>query len=406
MQYQTHILSNGLRVIHHQVKSPIAHCGLMINTGSRDEQPQEHGYAHFIEHVLFKGTKKRKTYHILSRLDDVGGDLNAYTTKEETCVHASFFKPDYARALELMADIVFNSTFPQKEIDKEKEIILDEINSYKDNPAEQIFDDFEGLVFQGNPIARPILGTKKSIQQATTQKLMQFVGNNYTTSQMVIASVGDTSLKKLVYQIEKHFKDFNNVATNNVRAQSNGYVPKQMSTKQKTHQAHCIVGNVSYSLQDDRRYAMYLLNNLIAGPTLNSRINMTLREKHALAYNVESFFNPYTDTGIFGLYFGTDKNDLNKCLGHIDKEFRKLKEKKLGILQLKRAKKQILGQMAISAENNESLMLSMAKSMLIYNHYSDFKQTAAFIDQINETQIQQVANEMLDKKNMSVLIFQ
>lgn len=405
MEYITHTLQNGIRLIHKQVKSPIAHCGVMINTGSRDEADNEHGYAHFIEHVLFKGTKRRKAYHILSRLDDVGGDLNAYTTKEETCVHASFFKEDYARAFDLMGDIVFNSTFPQKEIDKEKEVIIDEINSYKDSPSELIFDEFEGLVFKGNPIARPILGTKKIIHSVKQADLQHFVRNNYGTGEMVLASVGDLTAKKVIAYFQKYFGHYPVVDKLTMRSQSNGYIPQQINEQKKTHQAHCMIGNISYNLQDDKRYAMYLLNNILAGPTLNSRVNMALRERHGLAYNVESFFMPYTDTGIFGLYFGTDKVDIQSCLKIIEKEFSKLRNKKLGVLQLQRAKKQILGQLAISAESNEVAMLSMAKGMLIYGHYPGFEETARFIDNITGDEVLEVANEMLDQAKISQLIY-
>ncbi|NBC84130.1 MAG: insulinase family protein [Bacteroidetes bacterium] len=406
MEYFTHTLKNGMRLIHRQVKSPIAHCGLMINTGSRDEEDSEHGYAHFIEHVLFKGTKRRRAYHILSRLDDVGGDLNAYTTKEETCVHASFFKQDYARAFDLIGDIVFNSTFPQKEIDKEKEVIIDEINSYKDSPSEWIYDEFEALVFKGNPIARPVLGNKKSIQRVQQRDLQQFIANNYATNDMVMASVGDLPFKRVVAYFEKYFEAYPIIEKSTTRKQSNGYQPEIIQKNKKTHQLHCIIGNVSYSLKNDQRYAMYLLNNLIAGPTLNSRVNMALREKHGLAYNVESFFMPYTDTGIFGLYFGADKSDLPKCLKIIEKEFTKLRDTKLGILQLQRAKLQILGQLAISAENNELSMLSMAKNMLIYNDCPGFEETSKFIRNINEQEVLEVANEMLAPDKLSQLIYQ
>lgn len=406
MDYYTSRLPNGIKLIHQEVNSPVAHCGLIVGTGSRDEEADEHGMAHFIEHAMFKGTKKRKAYHILSRLDDVGGEINAYTGKEETMIHASFFKEDYERAIELITDIVFNATYPEKEIEKEKTVIFDEINSYNDSPSELIFDDFEELVFNGNAIARGVLGSEKSVQQFSRQKLLRFAIRNYPTTQMVFSSVGNISAKKAETYFQKYFHSVGlKTPSQETRLVTNGYKPGSGTIHKNTYQAHCAIGNIAYALHDNQRYPMFVLNNLIAGPNLNSRVNLALREKHALAYHVESNYTPYSDTGIFMLYFGTDQKNLDKCIAIAYKEFNRLKKEALSSMQLSRAKKQILGQLAMSSESNEARMLSMSKSMLYYNSYPSFSEIQQRIENISSKQITETANEILDTQLLSTLIY-
>jgi predicted Zn-dependent peptidase len=333
MIFETHTLSNGIRLIHRPVNANVAHCGIILNTGSRDEQEDEWGIAHFIEHVVFKGTTKRKAYHILSRMEDVGGELNAYTTKEETCIYTTFLDKDYKRALELISDITFNSVFPEKELEKEKEVILDEINSYKDSPSELIFDDFEELLFKKDPIGRNILGTPKHIKAFKRDDILKFISNNYHTDQMVISSVGNIPFKKLVKMVEKYFGEIPENIRTEKRQKPNFYKPRTQTLIKNTYQRHCVLGNVAYDLNDDKRIPLSLLTNILGGPGMNSRLNLSLREKHGLAYNIESNYTPYVDTGVFSIYFGTDKGYLDKCLSLIDKELNLLCTKKLGVGQ-------------------------------------------------------------------------
>jgi predicted Zn-dependent peptidase len=377
----------------------------MVNTGSRDETPGKSGLAHFVEHALFKGTKKRKAYHIISRLEDVGGELNAYTTKEETCIHTSFLHDDYERAIELISDIVFHSNFPEKEITKEKEIILDEINGYKDNPPEQIFDDFEQLIFKNNPLAQNILGTPETVQSFTPPDLKTFIEEKYNTDEIVLSSVGRIPFKKLVKYVEKYFGDLPANQRTWQRARFSGYRQSHRKLSKNTWQSHCIIGNTAYDLNNEKRLGLHLLNNILGGPGMNSRLNLSLREKKGYSYNVESNYNPYSDSGNFCIYFGTDKKNLEKSIDTVYREFKKLREKELGILQLKKSKRQLLGQLAISSDNNENYMLNMAKSMLVYNRVDNLEEIAKKIESLTSGDILKVANEILDPDLLSSLIY-
>jgi predicted Zn-dependent peptidase len=405
MVFETHTLSNGIRLVHRPVKAKVAHCGIILNTGSRDEQEEEWGIAHFIEHVVFKGTSKRRAYHILSRMEDVGGELNAYTTKEETCIYTTFLEKDYKRALELIADITFNSVFPEKELEKEKEVILDEINSYKDSPSELIFDDFEELLFKKDPIGRNILGTPKHIKAFKRDDILKFIQNNYHTDQMVISSVGDIPFKKLVKMVEKFFGEIPENKRLQERSLPNAYKPRVLTLEKNTYQRHCVLGNVAYDLNDEKRIPLSLLTNILGGPGMNSRLNLSLRERHGLAYNIESNYTPYTDTGVFSIYFGTDKGYLDKCLSLINKEMDLLRNKKLGIGQLKRAKNQMIGQIAISSENNENLMLSVGKSFLLYDRIDSLEEIYQKVEAITAEQLIEVANEILNQDQITTLMY-
>lgn len=401
--YQT--LDNGIRLVHHAVDGVVAHCGLIMNTGSRDEDAGESGMAHFIEHMLFKGTRKRKAYHILSRLEDVGGELNAYTTKEETAVHASFMKEDYERALEIISDITFNSIFPEKEIEKEKDVVIEEINSYLDSPAELIFDDFEELIFADQSIGHNILGTPGTVKTFTQKSLSDFISRNYNTDQMVLCSVGNIGNDKLARIIRKYFEQVPAKKKERPPALNWIYKPLNVTRKMDTYQDHCIIGNVSYNLRDERRLGMFLLNNILGGQGLNSRLNLSLREKNGLAYNVESNYNPYCDTGAFSIYFGTDDQYLEKSIQIAMLELNKLRTNKLGIIQLSKAKNQIKGYLARGYENHESLMLSLGKSLLVFNSIERLEDTCRKIDNISSSELLTTSNEIFDPSKLSTLIY-
>ena len=405
MELLLHTLKNGIRLVHNRIPGMVAYCGLLINTGSRDESDQEHGMVHFIEHMLFKGTKKRKAYHILSRLEDVGGELNAYTTKEETAVYASFMKEDYERAVEIISDITFNSTFPEKEVEREKDVIIEEINSYLDNPAELIFDDFEELIFADQPIGRNILGTPESVKSFSKQSLSNFISRNYNTNQMVFCSVGNIPDNKILRLFIKYFDNIK-VKRRETRTKAEWiYKPACVTKKMNTFQNHCIMGNVAYDLKDKRRMGMFLLNNILGGQGLNSRLNLSLREKKGLAYNVESVYNPYCDTGVFSIYFGTDAHNLEKSISVAMQELKKLRTAKLGSIQLNKAKNQIKGYLARGYENHESLMLSLGKSLLVFNMIDTIEEICRKIDNVTTTELLDAANDIFETSRMSTLIY-
>ncbi|WP_372935337.1 M16 family metallopeptidase [Mariniphaga sediminis] len=403
--FLTHTLPNGIRLIHKSTDSPVGHLGILINTGSRDEEPDEHGLAHFIEHSVFKGTRKRRAFHILSRIEDVGGELNAYTTKEETTLYSTFLAEFYERTAELLSDILFNSVYPEKELNREKEVVLEEINSYKDSPSELIFDEFEELVFDGHPIARNILGTPANLALFNREAILRFISQNYHTDQMVISSVGKINFNALVKLIEKYFGHAETRLRQNGRRQFDNYIPGNRIVEKDTFQAHCLLGNVAFDVMHPRRIAMVLLNNIIGGQAMNSRLNMALRERQGMAYNIESGYTAYTDTGLFNVYFGTDRENLEKAIALILREFKLLREKKLGVLQLSKAQRQLMGQIAISAENGEDLMLTIGKSYLLFNKVDSVKTIFKKIEAISPVDLIEVANEVLEENRMSRLVY-
>jgi predicted Zn-dependent peptidase len=392
-------------MVHHRVPGIVAHCGLIINAGSRDETESEHGIAHFIEHMLFKGTRKRKTYHILSRLEDVGGELNAYTTKEETVIHASFLTEHYERAIELISDITFNSIYAAAEIVKEKEVVIEEINSYRDTPAELIFDEFEELIFKNQPIGRNILGTVDTVRSFSKQKILSFIETTYSTEEMVFCSVGKISDEKILKLFKKYFSEIPPKTIQSKKRKGWFYEPAFVTRKMDTFQNHCIIGNIAYDLKDKRRLGMFLLNNILGGQGLNSRLNLSLREKNGFAYNVESIYNPYYDTGVFSIYFGTDSQNLDISISIALKELSKLRSVKLGVIQLSKAKNQIKGYLARGYENHESLMLSLGKSLLVFNKIESLEDTCRKIDNISSAELMETADEVFDKSKLSTLIF-
>jgi len=403
--YLTHTLPNGIRIIHQRTDSPVAHLGILINAGSRDEKEEEHGLAHFIEHSVFKGTQKRKAYHVLSRIEGVGGELNAYTTKEETVLYSTFLTEYYDRAAELLSDILFNSVYPEKELKREKEVVIEEINSYKDSPSELIFDEFEELVYDGHPIARNILGTKERLRRFTRDSIFKFIENNYHTDQMVISSVGNLDFGALVKMLEKYFGHVPEKLRQNSRVQFEGYIPQQRILKKDTFQSHCVIGNTAFDVMHPLRISMVLLNNILGGQALNSRLNLALRERRGMAYNVESNYTAYSDTGLFNVYFGTDRENLEKAQALVQKEFDLFRDAKLGSVQLSRAKKQLIGQIAVSTESREDMMLTIGKSYLLFDKVDPLRVVFKKIEEITAEQLLEVANIVLDKNQMSTLIY-
>jgi predicted Zn-dependent peptidase len=403
--FLTYTLPNGIRLIHKPTDSPVGHLGILINTGSRDEDPDEHGLAHFIEHSVFKGTKKRKAFHVLSRIEDVGGELNAYTTKEETILYSTFLAEFYERAAELLSDILFNSVYPEKELKREKEVVIEEINSYKDSPAELIFDDFEELVYDGHPIARNILGTPECIARFDRDSIIRFTANNYHTDQMVISSVGKINFEQLKKYIQRYFGFAETRTRLNGRKRFENYSPNKRILQKDTFQAHCILGNVALEIMHPKRIAMVLLNNIIGGQAMNSRLNLALRERKGMAYNIESGYTAYSDTGLFSVYFGTEYENLEKAINIVLKEFKLLREKNLGSLQLSKAQKQLMGQIAISSENYEDLMLAIGKSYLVFNKVDTIQTILKKIEKVTPSDLMEVANQVLDEKRMSLLIY-
>jgi len=406
MDILLHTLENGIRLVHYHIPGIVAHCGLIINCGSRDEKSHEQGIVHFIEHMLFKGTAKRKAYHILSRLEDVGGELNAYTTKEETAIHASFLKEDFERAIELISDITFNSIFAAKEIEKEKDVVIEEINSYLDNPAELIFDDFEEMIFANQPIGRNILGTPESVKSISSKKLSDFISNNYDTSQMVFCSVGNIPDEKILKLFNKYFSAIPENKRRSVTGEGWIYKPGAITKKMDTYQDHCIIGNIAYDIKDKRRMGMFLLNNILGGQGLNSRLNLSLREKNGLAYNVESNYNPYYDTGVFSIYFGTDSQNLERSISIAMSELSRLRGSLLGTVQLSKAKNQIKGYLARGYENHESLMLSLGKSLLVFDRIDTIEDTYLKIDNVTSSELLEIANDIFEPSKLSTLIYE
>ncbi len=399
MDIKTVQLDSGIKYAFRQISSPVAYCALSVKTGTRDEDPLLNGIAHFTEHMLFKGTSNRSAWQINNFLEKLGGELNAYTTKEETVIHATVLKEDLPKAVELLYDLAFNSLFPDKELLKEREVILEEISSYKDTPSELIFDDFDEHLFGKHPLAKPILGTPASIRRITSGDIRNFVSRHYTTGNMSFSIVGDTTFENGMKLVNKFFKPAaNNNFTDKQEALSGGYCndgEKIKIVSKKTHQAHCVIGTKAYTLYQEERLALSLITNILGGPAVNSRLNMVLREKYGLAYNVDATYTPYEDTGLFTIYFGTDKNNVDRCIELVYRELARFMEKELTQNQLKAAKKQLLGQLAISVDNAESQCLVMGKSLLVYGRVESIDSIRDKIQQITTKQPHDVANEIL-----------
>jgi predicted Zn-dependent peptidase len=392
-EFEIYTLPNGIRGIHRQVRSGVTHCALVVNAGSRDEQRSEYGIAHFTEHALFKGTTHRKAHQVNCRLENLGGELNAYTTKEDTTLHATVLRRDFARAVELIGDVIFSSTFPDRELRKEREVIADEINSYKDSPSERIYDDFEDLVFSGTELGHNILGSKASIQRFTSADMHAFVDRTYTTDQMVFSSIGNFSASTARSVAERYLGGF--------ASSSRGYQRERVGECQlfdvvktrHTHQAHGIIGGRGYGIGDERRLPLALATNILGGPSANSLLNILLREKHGLSYNVEATYTPYSDTGIVGIYFSSDHDNAERCVELIESEVRNLCTAPISPRRLAIAKRQFVAQMAISMESNEGYMLGAGKSLLLYKDIDTLEEAYKKVMAISAEQIMAVAND-------------
>lgn len=405
MDYQVHQLQNGIRVLHKPSPSNISHACIIINAGSRDEGHGKDGLAHFIEHLLFKQTEKRNTNQILNRLELVGADLNAYTTKEYTCVHASFLKPHLERSLDLFEDIIFHSVFPEEEMKKEKEVILDEISSYQDQPDEAINDDFEDLLFEGHPLGRNILGTPESVKNFKKQDIQQFMQSNYRTDEIIIGILGDYDLKTIIRISEKLYGKIPANLPERTREKIGIYKPQKHVFAKPINQAHCVIGKRAYSFHDKNRTAFLLLNNLLGGNGMSSRLNLEIREKYGIAYTIESNYTPMSDTGIFSIYFGTDPEKTEKAIKLLEKELKKLRDQKIGPIQLQQAKNKFIGQIALGEENRMGLIISMCKSLLDFNRVDSLEEVFAKINKVSADQLLEIANEMFEAKELSSLIF-
>lgn len=405
MDFCTFELSNGIRVIHLQTTSVVSHCGLIINAGSRDELEHQEGLAHFIEHSIFKGTTKRKTYHILSRLDSVGAEINAYTTKEETWVYASFMENHLNRAVELIADICFNSTFPEKEINKEKDVIVDEINSYLDSPSEMIFDEFEELVFANHPLGRNILGTEESVRSFSRDDIFEMTSRRYRVDQMVFSSVGPSSASKIKKVCEKYLGSYHTEKSSDVRTPFTSYTPSQRVQDKEVFQMHYLIGNEAYHAGHQKKTGLILLNNLLGGPAMNSTLNLQIREKHGMAYNIESSYQSYSDTGMFQIYLGTDERFFGKAEKLVFRELKKLRENALGVSQLHMAKQQLIGQIALSQESGSGTMLALGKSYMLYDRVDSLEEVYKSIQALTSSELLEIANEVFDTSRFSTLIY-
>ena len=421
MKYNTYTLDNGLRIIHLPSDSKVVYCGYQINAGTRNEEPGEEGLAHFCEHVTFKGTERRKAWHILNCLESVGGDLNAYTNKEGTVYYSAILKEHIARAVDLLTDIVFHSVYPQAEIDKEVEVICDEIESYNDSPAELIYDEFENIIFKGSPLGHNILGTAEQVRSFKTEDALRFTRKLYRPDNAIFFAYGDIDFKKLLRLLKKSFlseerrvksEKFNspeaqtqfNIQHSTFNTQ-HSFEGQTIVMQKNTHQAHVMIGTRAYDVNDSRRMPLYLLNNMLGGPGMNAKLNLALREHNGLVYTVESTMVAYGDTGIWSIYFGCDEHDVKRCLRLVRKELDKFMQKPLSKAQLKAAKKQIKGQVGVACDNRENFALDFGKSFLHYGWEKNVDRLYEQVDEITAEQIQAVAQELFDKDRLTTLIF-
>lgn len=406
MAYNTFTLSNGLRLIHAPSPTNVAYCGFAVDAGTRDELDGEQGMAHFVEHLIFKGTMKRRAWHILNRMENVGGDLNAYTNKEETVIYSAFLKEHFSRAVELLADIVFHSVFPQPEIDKEVEVIIDEIRSYEDSPSELIFDDFEELIYPEHALGRNILGRPELLRSFRSEDARRFVARYYKPANMVFFVLGDIDFRKVVRTVERAVSDIPyGEVEGYVRRKPLPYSPRRLVMEKGTHQSHVMIGGRGYDAYDERRTGLYLLNNILGGPGMNSRLNVILRERKGLVYNVESNLTAYTDTGTFCIYFGCDAEDEERCIDLVHKELKRLRERRLTAMQLAAAKKQIIGQIGVAGDNFENNALDMGKCFLHYRRYEDKSEVFGRIGSLTSAGLLEIANEVFAENYLSALVY-
>lgn len=405
--FEEAVLDNGIQVIHQQnTYTKVGHIGVFINVGSRDEEMGEEGVAHYLEHVIFKGTKKRKAFHILSRLDSVGGELNAYTTKEETCIYASFPSEYLNRSLELLSDIIFNSTFPKQELTKEKEVVVEEINSYKDSPSDLIFDEFDQNLFKGHPLGNDILGTIQQVKSINRSDVISFVKKHYVPENMVISSIGNYTIKKLLKFLHKYFNVSSDFVQNQKRKIPKATIQISKTIRKDLNQSHTILGGRGCSASHPLKNSLLLLNNLLGGPAMNNRLNLNIRERFGLTYILESNYAIYSDSGSFSVYFATDPKSTSKVERLVKKELIKLCNKSLGTLQLSQSKKQVKGNLVISMESNLGVMLSNGKSKLLYDRVDTLIEILDKFEKISTHQILEVANEIIHPEKLFNLTYQ
>ena len=405
-EYEQLELENGIRIVHKQNPyTKIAHLGIMLDIGSRDELPEEQGIAHFWEHMAFKGTQKRKSYHIINKLETLGGELNAYTTKEKICFYASILDNHLDKAVDLLSDITFNSTFPEKQIDRERMVILEEMSMYRDTPEDAIIDDFDELVFHDHALGKNILGTEETLKNFSQHHFFDFLKRNLNTTKIIVSSVGNYPMSKLVRLVKKYLQD---VPYKNHTADRIGFADYKPTTKQITKpisQVHYQIGRPAFDLKHPDRIAFFLLTNILGGPAMNSRLNMSLREKHGFVYGVDAHFSSYIDTGLFSIGFATDPKNIKKSKSLIEKEINLLKTKPLTDLQLHKAKQQLKGQLAMSEENNNAMMMMMAKSILDLNKIPNLDHIFRKIDDVTPAKLRDLANEMWNLDDFSSLTY-
>lgn len=402
--HHLHEYPNGIRLLHQQVlHTKIAHCGFLLDIGSRDEAPHQQGLAHFWEHMAFKGTEKRKSFHILNRLETVGGELNAYTTKEKICFYAALLSTHFERAFELLTDLTFNSVFPERELEKERGVILEEMSMYDDAPEDAIIDRFDEVVFAGHPLGHNILGTRESVSGFTSQDFRQFLQEQVRTDRLVFSSVSNLPFSEVKRLADKYLAPLPARLGPRPRAAFSGYEQKVQAETRPITQAHCLLGGPAFPLTDDRRIPFFMLNNILGGPGMNSRLNLAVREKYGLVYTIDSTYSPYTDTGLFGIYFGTEGKQVKRTVSLIQKELKTLREKPLTTTQLHNAKEQLMGQLAMSEESNSGLMQLLAKSTLDLGRIEPLTELFGRIKRISATELQDLANEVLTEEHLSVL---
>ncbi len=394
-----------MRILHIPTKSDVVYCGVIANTGTRDELQNEHGMAHLLEHLFFKGTKKRSQYQVMNCLETVGGELNAYTTKEETVVYSIALKRDFSRAVDLIMDIIFNSTINEDELQKEKEVVKDEIDSYLDAPAESIIDDLEEVLFDRTSLGRNILGTKDSLDLITSDKLIDFYKRCYTTDELLFFSMGDFTVSYVEKLVGKYISHIVPSTREFARVSPAEYIPKKMEIIRNTAQAHCVIGGRAPSISEDEKYAFFLLNNILGGPNMTSKLNMSLREKNALVYQVDSQYQTYSDTGLWYVYLGTDHEDLSKAKRLVYKEMNKLIDTEISQSLLNRSKRQIIGQLILSQENRENTILSSAKQFMAFNKVSDIEEVKEKYMAVTAKEVLEMAQKYFVKENLSEIIY-
>ena len=403
IEFHTYTLPNGIRGIHRQVRGSVAHCALVIGAGSRDELPTEYGLAHFTEHAFFKGTERRRAWQVNCRLENLGGELNAFTTKEDTTIHATTLRGDFAKAAELIADIAFHSTFPDRELEREKEVIVDEINTYKDSPADLIYDTFEDLLFEGSQLGHNILGRKTALARYNGDAIRAFTRRMHTTDRMVFSSIGNFSPRVAEAVAARYFGEQAPTVCRSERVVPGPCATFEKSVVKHTHQTHCIIGGRAYGIGEERRLPLALVVNILGGPSANSLLNMVVRERNGLSYNIEASYTPYGDTGIVAIYFSSEHGNAEQCIELIEGQLRRLRTQPLTSRQLSMAKKQFIAQLAISSESNESYMLGAGKSLLTHDEVDTMEQVYAKVRNLTAAQLTEVAEEVFS--GMSRLIY-